>query len=540
MIALMSAKRWSRSLLAPCFIMSLFTVMPQVSAGTMTVQEMLENKASWESWANEGRKISVAGRYEGRTAQNFRLIMLPIAMTAPKNNPVPEKLQTGQTMEVSGILRMSSGRMTFDVSRMIIGDTDVERLRKEAARFPENDSDQLYAIAESYLKIADFYNDDRLRTEVRTVRMEGFRRLRIQFQNDVRALREHAETATSLGLGERLAAEVRFESILLLWRQLFPTGASNVEDAEQKDATKEELLRQIREQLKGWDVPDSQWDAVLSEKFEKGAVLMYSEADETLRLRIHRRLFRDTMNHQILGRREPDGSNGFLLAAQLREVLPEEEQAAVKLEDEETAFRLKHISELSRTELEQLGDILKKRSRTDEWIPALKQWTTAQEIKFADSGLDGLLRTAGEYLYVADRWQISSFRDAGADVLKRAWAVAGEQAPAEANRIEQQLKSLGWERIRNEWLTSSQISALPSDNVQLAMREGRVVPEMTAEQVIATIGQPSRVSRIVSARLIRELWIYDARGGSGVVVQLRRSRTETSLSARVTTVSRSR
>lgn len=540
MIALMSAKRWSRSLLAPCFIMSLFTVMPQVSAGTMTVQEMLENKASWESWANEGRKISVAGRYEGRTAQNFRLIMLPIAMTAPKNNPVPEKLQTGQTMEVSGILRMSSGRMTFDVSRMIIGDTDVERLRKEAARFPENDSDQLYAIAESYLKIADFYNDDRLRTEVRTVRMEGFRRLRIQFQNDVRALREHAETATSLGLGERLAAEVRFESILLLWRQLFPTGASNVEDAEHKDATKEELLRQIREQLKGWDVPDSQWDAVLSEKFEKDAVLMYSEADETLRLRIHRRLFRDTMNHQILGRREPDGSNGFLLAAQLREVLPEEEQAAVKLEDEETAFRLKHISELSRTELEQLGDILKKRSRTDEWIPALKQWTTAQEIKFADSGLDGLLRTAGEYLYVADRWQISSFGDAGADVLKRAWAVAGEQAPAEANRIEQQLKSLGWERIRNEWLTSSQISALPSDNVQLAMREGRVVPEMTAEQVIATIGQPSRVSRIVSARLIRELWIYDARGGAGVVVQLRRSRAEASLSARVTTVSRSR
>jgi hypothetical protein len=540
MIALMSAKRWSRSLLAPCFIITLFSVMPQVSAGTMTVQEMLENKASWESWANEGRKISVAGRYEGRTAQNFRLIMLPIAMTAPKNNPVPEKLQTGQTMEVSGILRMSSGRMTFDVSRMIIGDTDVERLRKEAARFPKNASDQLYALAESYLKIADFYNDDRLRAEVQAVRREGFRRLRIQFQNDVRALREHAETATSLGLGERLAAEVRFESILLLSRQLFPTDASKVEDAEQKDATKEELLRQIREHLKGWDIPDSQWDTVLSERFEKDAVLMYSEADETLRLRIHRRLFRDTMSHQILGRRESDGSNGFLLAAQLREVLPEEEQGAVNLEDEETAFRLKHISELSRAELEQLGDILKKRSRTDEWIPALKQWTTAQEIKFADSGLDGLLRTAGEYLYVADRWQISSFRDAGADVLKRAWAVAGEQAPAEANRIEQQLKLLGWERIRNEWLTSSQISALPSGNVQLAMREGRVVPEMTAEQVIATIGQPSRVSRIVSARLIRELWIYDARGGSGVVVQLRRSRTEASLSARVTTVSRSR
>ncbi|MFN8705746.1 MAG: hypothetical protein ACK50J_03635, partial [Planctomyces sp.] len=61
-----------------------------------------------------------------------------------------------------------------------------------------------------------------------------------------------------------------------------------------------------------------------------------------------------------------------------------------------------------------------------------------------------------------------------------------------------------------------------------------------AEQVIATIGQPSRVSRIVSARLIRELWIYDARGGSGVVVQLRRSRSEASLSARVTAVSRSR
>ncbi|MFN8709172.1 MAG: hypothetical protein ACK50J_21005, partial [Planctomyces sp.] len=477
MMALMSAIRWSRSLLAPCVMMSLFSVMPQVSASTMTVQEMLEKKASWESWANEGQKISVAGRYEGRTAQNFRLIMLPIAMTAPKNNPVPEKLQTGQTMEVSGILRMSSGRMTFDVSRMIIGDTDVERIRKEAARFPENESDQLYALAESYLRIADFYKDDRLRAEVQTVRMEGFRRLRVRFQDDVRALREHAETATTLGLGERLAAEVRFESILLLSRQLFPTGTSKPSDTQPKDVTAEELFRQIREHLKGWDVPDSQWDEALSQRFEKDAVLMYSEADETLRLRIHRRLFRDAMNHQILGRREADGSNGFVLATQLREVLPEEEQAAVKLEDDEAAFRLKHISELSRAELEQLGDILKKRSRTEEWIPALKQWTTAQENKFADSGLDGLLRTAGEYLYVADRWQVSSFREAGADVLKRAWAVAGEQAPAEASRIEQQLKSLGWERIRNEWLTSSQINALPSDNVQLAMREGRVVTD---------------------------------------------------------------
>jgi hypothetical protein len=118
--------------------------------------------------------------------------------------------------------------------------------------------------------------------------------------------------------------------------------------------------------------------------------------------------------------------------------------------------------------------------------------------------------------------------------------VAGTEAPPEAEKLAERLKALGWERVQNQWMTSAEISSLPKSDIQRAMREGRVVVGMTVEQVAGTLGRPSRITRMASGKLMRELWVYDAPGTAGVIVQFVRSRGESASNSRVSEVGKVR
>ena len=82
------------------------------------------------------------------------------------------------------------------------------------------------------------------------------------------------------------------------------------------------------------------------------------------------------------------------------------------------------------------------------------------------------------------------------------------------------------------------MKSLPKDDVQLAIREGRVVGGMSAQQVVLTLGQPTRISRIASRKSVCELWNYDEEGSAGMVIRFRRSLVDTTASSIVEDVSR--
>ena len=67
------------------------------------------------------------------------------------------------------------------------------------------------------------------------------------------------------------------------------------------------------------------------------------------------------------------------------------------------------------------------------------------------------------------------------------------------------------------------MKSLPHDDIQLAIREGRVLRGMTVEQVVQTLGQPTGISRIAYRRSVIELWSFKEEGSSGMVVRFRRS-----------------
>ena len=153
----------------------------------------------------------------------------------------------------------------------------------------------------------------------------------------------------------------------------------------------------------------------------------------------------------------------------------------------------------------------------------LQEWLAAQERRFGRDTIAGLLRTADEFQFAAENWKDIRHHEEAVDLLKQAWFLANVESPDDARQISERLKRYGWERLNNQWLTPQQVHSLPKNDIQLAVREGRVVPGMTMEQVIQTLGQPARISRLGSSRVMRELWIYAAAGDAGLVVRFRRS-----------------
>ena len=271
--------------------------------------------------------------------------------------------------------------------------------------------------------------------------------------------------------------------------------------------------------------------------FQAGPIDAYNNASDADRLALHRYLYRVIVLQSLQRQLNASGSNGVEIAAMVRERLPEETDAIRMMEQRDLEYRIGRVQTLSRTELEQLSDLLVAASRPDDVSSVVDSWIAAQQARYAASGLAGQLRTADEFLFVGTRWKRLEYTQKGVELLKQAWAIARQESASDAEGIAERLKTLGWERLKDQWMTSSQIQSLPRDDVQLAMREGRVVKGMTAEHVVGTLGQPARISRIISARIIRELWIYEAQGTSGVIVQFQRNRRDAIKDARVTEVS---
>ena len=218
-----------------------------------------------------------------------------------------------------------------------------------------------------------------------------------------------------------------------------------------------------------------------------------------------------------------DGSNGLALAELIRVEFPEEPRDSAKLEESEIKYQLGRVPDLSRQELQQLVELLAKASQTEESPVAINEWLVAQERRFGTSELAGMIRVADEHLFVSEQWKLDEPQKKGIELLKKALGMAVIESPADASQIADRLKRLGWEQVNGQWMTSQQVGMLPKDDIQVAIREGRVVKGMTVKQVTQALGQPARISRMSSSRSMRELWIYDGTGSAGLVVRFRRS-----------------
>ncbi len=510
---------FSASLLLVCLI----AVQGSVWGQAMSVEQLLEQRDQWDQWSKDGTKLQLTGRYQGRAAQIFQLSRIPFSFEPPRNSPLPDRMREGQRIEVSGRLSTRSGRMTFDINRLSVGGTDVDIIKERQQSLAADDYQGMFALADEFQAFANFYSDNSLRLEIVALREAAIQKQRRQLKGQPVELWQLADKAASLNLNNRLPPAIRFEAIITEWKQ--------------PGANADKVLKQIEQHTAGWDTKNLMASEKAVSDFQAGPIDAYNNASDADRLALHRYLYRVIVLQSLQRQLNASGSNGVEIAAMVRERLPEETDAIRMMEQRDLEYRIGRVQTLSRTELEQLSDLLVAASRPDDVSSVVDSWIAAQQARYAASGLAGQLRTADEFLFVGTRWKRLEYTQKGVELLKQAWAIARQESASDAEGIAERLKTLGWERLKDQWMTSSQIQSLPRDDVQLAMREGRVVKGMTAEHVVGTLGQPARISRIISARIIRELWIYEAQGTSGVIVQFQRNRRDAIKDARVTEVS---
>jgi len=493
-----------------------------VRAQSISVPEMLEQKSDWKKWSEEGRKLQLNGRFEGRAGKSFRLQRLEITFDPPRGLTLPQRMRAGQRLEMSGRLTIKTGRFHFELSRLAVGETDDRRIDARAAKIGQGQPDLLLNLASEYEVIADFYDDDPLRERIDSVRRRAFEEKRVLAAGNPQGLSALLKAGPGLGIDERELAAIRFETL--------------VARRNKPDSILPELARSIEQTLEGWDKPQGA-DATISAEFLSDPVQAYRTARDPERLVMHRAFYRLIQKEIFESKLKSDGSNGIALANQIRVQLPEEEQTARTMEQKEIEYRLGRVKQLNRQQLQQLVDLLAQYERNDQIAETLDRWLKQQQEKFKRIGLSGKIRTADEYLFVGERWRIPRYNEEAVRLLKEAWTIAAADSPDDAAQIAERLRRLGWERMHDRWMTAAEIRGLPRDDIELAIREGRVVQGMSPSQVSQTLGSPIQVSRLASAVSVYELWSYGDSSGGGLVVRFRRSPREKTAAARVVSVS---
>ena len=477
----------------------------------LTTRTMLEQEPQWKEWADTKHKLQVSVRYEGRASRNFRVYRLPIMFIPPRGSELPQRMKSGQRLNISGHLRRNASEYQFIISRLDIQLTDRDWLADRAAAIPNSMPEKLYSLADEFAQIADFFRDDNLMADVTSLRLKAFNQQQTQFQNNADQLWQLAEHGIKLGISTRLINGVRFQALVLRHKQ--------------KQST-EQLAKDIKANLPGWDKPQLNISAIQLSQFKIAPANTYQQANDENRQVLHRLFFRQVRLPELRKLLAESGSNGIDVAKQIREELPEETEAVSDCEQAFVDYKMDQITKLTRPQLIELITLLDRYSRREQIEATIDKWLSTLEQQFANRGLQGQLRTADEYLFAWEEWKNTKHRDKAVEYLKQAWQTASEVAPAEAVPIAQRLERLGWVRLHERWMTNEQIGMLPKSDIQLAMREGRVVKGMTPAQVSSTLGSPARIVRVVSGRHFQEIWVYQTAGASGISVHLRRGRSQ--------------
>ncbi|GAB5440512.1 MAG: hypothetical protein Fues2KO_08610 [Fuerstiella sp.] len=497
--------------------------VPSVHAAeTVAVREVASDTKRWDRWAQSGETVHLSGRYDGRIGRMFTLAKLNARISPGRTAVFPTDVDAGQRVTVSGVVRKEGSRYVVEATRIFAGPTDLSRLHEAARRLPNDDLAARYELADQFDPIAEFYADADLASRVKSLRLEAFELERNRLKSDPDGLIRLKQRAADLGINDSIRQTLDFQALWLRYEQA--TSLPEKDSDKSKQLTK--LSTDIKEKLAGWDQQFDLTDPQKRKQFEQDPIQAYEAAEDFDRKKMHRRLYRRVRLQQILSDLKSDGSNGDEIAATVVLELPEEQQAVETVRKQYVDYRLQRVPFLTRKQLEDVESLLKKSNRSDEFSGVLDQWLEAQRKRLNDQQLNGMLMMADEYRFAWERWQQKRHSEGAADLLKRAWVKSVKEAPREAKKILSQLEQLGWTRLHDRWMTTDDLRSLPQDDVELALRERRVVRGMDAKQVTSILGQPTRRVKVVSGQHVQEIWLFDDGGSQPISVHMQRRRFE--------------
>jgi hypothetical protein len=487
----------TKRLLAVLLIVAAFAQ----SVCAKSVEEFLAMRDKWPDLI--GVSFKVRGRLS-TAAGNIVILKNCKGIQFRSVKELPVFREKGLVVEVSGILKKDEfGKIFLEVSSLKNLGTDMSRLNARRNALLRDDIDGLFELGEWAEERGIDYEDEELVNEARKMFRAALQKERIGLDNPrYDDLKRLARKIEKYSLQPEFKTSLIHEAYYWEWRAI------------RKEASSNELLGwagRAASELPGADKKIANYDLATVAKYVDRPLNYHSKSTPGELPGVHRMLYIEIVRDGIKKLADPDGINGMVVADRIEELIPELSDWATEFRLRELDYRLTIAEKMRRSEMLRLRRDLEDHKRTKDSTDVLERWFRHRTNVLRGEGATGLVQLAIEYD------ELKGDKAAAIRLLLEA-----ERAKPGLGKVSEQLKSYGFKQVNGVWKSPQQIVHVPDTPVVIAMREGRVVKGMSAEQVEKTLGKPVSVTRIMTSRRLTEYWVYGNESSSGISVRLNR------------------
>ncbi len=459
-----------------------------VGASVQSIESFLGLKSKWGQFADAKTAFKLEGRYSSISPKFLRFRNCDLKFQSALGVQFTKPSHRDKTIEVTGHLIRLGGQLLFVVERYHERPSDLDTARGKKRLIDGEKPGDWYELAEWLSARSAFYQDEELAKVAKESYQNGIDAERRRLPpKDPQALEKLAAKVARYKLSDLLRMELIHEAYQLRW------------EAGRKGAEKQlrELAGQMARDLPGSQIPLEPPEPELQKKYWESPLAVYREADAHGRRKLHRVFYSEIIQTSIERKAAPDGSDGYKIAEEIDKQLPERHALAESYREKELALKFSKVATMTQPEMLELSAQFEARMQSEKSLSTKKKWLAARREQLSKDGLAGLTRAAELYL------ELLKDEKTAADLLKGAYKLSPD-----SKEIIDKLNKLGYRLSGGKWLTTRERESLPEDPIQRSIRQGVVVVGMTRSQVRKTLGDPTSMARIASARHIIEVWIY--------------------------------
>jgi hypothetical protein len=465
----------------------LLTLAPTwADAAPQSVADFLRMKPRWEKLV--GLQFLLEGRFGGSAGPILLLRKLPLGFHADEE--IERRYDSDDVLHVLGELRRDGqGQLYFRLLDVRRARSDMDWLNERVLELPPKEHEPVYELADWAEQRARFYDDDKLQAEATALYDRALRREQASLKTrDYAAFRDLAIKAGRYGLGEARKNALLYEGRYREW-QLVRRDMNGKQLAG--------LAAAVASELPGAAVPVPIVDQEFRDRWKQEPLHVYETSTFGFE-QMHRFLYQEISLDSIQKEARDDGSNGRAVAARLQQEVPEFAEMSADFVRKELENQIRNVTQLTIDAMLELRELLVDAGEADKADEILRRWFTDREAQLRKEGLDGLIELASlhETLFP------DGAREAISVLLE-----AERRKPGSAI-VRQRLESHGYRQLNGDWKSSEEVRDFENSPINRAMREGRVIPGMTQEQVRRALGEPASVSRLLTARQVIEYWVY--------------------------------
>ncbi|QDT53454.1 hypothetical protein Pan44_14710 [Caulifigura coniformis] len=461
-----------------------------------SIQAFVERKEQWGALA--GARFVIEGRVAFLSPQTIQFDRCDLVFRLPPGTPVLPR--DTRVAEVTGKLVREGMRVSFDVESLRRRDSDVETLRSRRGRIDSTRPEAWFELADWAAGRGAFYEDSELKKRAEELREIGLTAESRRLKSD--------DAAGYLELARRAAA----------WNLDQGVGWKFTHDAVRIELTKARndpmnnggaVLAMVLKSLPGANTPLTPEDEPLRQAYDRNYAETYARADTDTRFKLHRALYIQILLALIDRDIDPEGKNGYAVAARISSQIPELETLAESHRKKELAWLKSRVTSLTRDEIVDFAKKLTDRKEDAESKQVRQDWLRSREPAARLAGTRGLTQLADDYIALLNDEKTAI------TLYEAAW-VSNPQSP----EVTDWLTKRGLVVDGNRWVPAKMVAQPTEDRFAQAIQEGQVLPGMTGEQARAALGtRPSSIMRQASLGQVTELWIYRT---EGLVVTLSR------------------